>query len=78
LIKAKEKANAANRSKSEFLANMSYEIRTPMNSIPGFSEIMLNTTSDPKQKAHLKTILSSGKTLLSLINDISDLSKIEA
>jgi PAS domain S-box-containing protein len=78
LLIEKEKANAANRSKSEFLANMSHEIRTPMNSILGFSEIMLNTTTDPKQKAHLKTILSSGKTLLSLINDILDLSKIEA
>ncbi len=78
LIQEKEKANAANRAKSEFLANISHEIRTPMNSILGFSEVMMNTTNDSKQKNYLKTILDSGKTLLSLINDILDLSKIEA
>lgn len=78
LIEARDDAETANRLKSEFLANMSHEIRTPMNSILGFSEIMLNTTDNPKQKNYLKTILDSGKTLLSLINDILDLSKIEA
>lgn len=78
LILEKEKANSANRAKSEFLANMSHEIRTPMNHILGFSEVMLNTTTDSKQKNYLSTILNSGKTLLSLINDILDLSKIEA
>ncbi len=71
-------AAAANAAKSEFLANMSHEIRTPMNSILGFSEIMFNTTNDKKQKNYLNTILDSGQTLLSLINDILDLSKIEA
>jgi signal transduction histidine kinase/DNA-binding NarL/FixJ family response regulator len=78
LIDEKEKANAANKAKSEFLANMSHEIRTPMNSILGFSEVMMNTTSDKQQKTYLRTILESGRTLLSLINDILDLSKIEA
>ncbi|MFP4289496.1 MAG: PAS domain S-box protein [Bacteroidales bacterium] len=78
LIHEKEKANAANQAKSEFLANISHEIRTPMNSILGFSEVMMNTTTDSKQNNYLKAILDSGKTLLSLINDILDLSKIEA
>jgi PAS domain S-box-containing protein len=78
LLDAKETAEAANKAKSEFLANMSHEIRTPMNSILGFSEVMLNTTDNPRFKGFLETILNSGKTLLSLINDILDLSKIEA
>lgn len=78
LIKEKVNANTANKAKSEFLANMSHEIRTPMNSILGFAEVMVNTTSDKQQISYLNTILDSGKALLSLINDILDLSKIES
>ncbi len=78
LAKAKEKAEASSRSKTEFLANMSHEIRTPMNSVLGFTELLERTELEDMQASYVESIKSSGKNLLSLINDILDLSKIEA
>jgi signal transduction histidine kinase len=78
LVKAKELAEKANKAKSEFLANMSHEIRTPMNGILGFAEILSTTTIDADQKHYIEVITSSGTSLLSILNDVLDLSKIEA
>jgi|GEM_PF-5590087 len=78
LQKAKEAAEAANRSKSEFLANMSHEIRTPMNAIIGMADVLQHSKLDLMQREAVDIITSSARYLLSLINDVLDLSKIEA
>lgn len=77
LIREKQKAEDASSYKSEFLANMSHELRTPLNSIIGFSEILLNEEQNSEKSNKLKIINSSSKTLLQLINDILDFTKIE-
>lgn len=75
---AEKKAIQASKAKSDFLANMSHEIRTPMNSVLGFAELLDNMIEDPEQKSYLKSIRTGGQSLLIIINDILDLSKIEA
>lgn len=75
---AKEIAENADKAKSEFLANMSHEIRTPLNAILGFSELLYSEEKDAKHKDYIESINIAGNSLLNIINDILDLSKIEA
>ena len=76
--KLAREAESANRAKSEFLANMSHEIRTPMNAVMGYAELLEGAITDPRQKGYLESIKSGSRSLLTLINDILDLSRIEA
>jgi signal transduction histidine kinase/NO-binding membrane sensor protein with MHYT domain/DNA-binding response OmpR family regulator/HPt (histidine-containing phosphotransfer) domain-containing protein len=78
LLRAKEAAESATRAKSDFLAKMSHEIRTPMNGVLGAAQLALEREDDVKQREYLELILSSGRHLLHIIDDILDVTKIEA
>lgn len=78
LTGAREEAEQVARLKSEFLANMSHEIRTPMNGVLGFAEMMIESDLPPEQRRYAELIVQSGRSMMMLLNDILDLSKIEA
>jgi signal transduction histidine kinase/ActR/RegA family two-component response regulator len=78
LAHARDQAESANRAKSAFLATMSHEIRTPLNGVLGMTQALIAGAPDPTQREQLKVIQQSGETLLAILNDVLDLSKIEA